>query len=376
MYAKAIRSLTGARASGIIIHMQIGIVGLPQCGKTTIFRVLAGGEKAAATYSAGPLKIQTAIAPVPDPRVDRLSEMFKPRKTIYAQVTYADVGGLEKGVGRSGLSGPFVNQIGQMDAFVHVLRVFPDPSVPHAEGSLDPLRDLSILDTEFLLNDLGTVERRLERIDESIKKGAKDREPALKEQALFVRLKEALEAETPLRGLGLTPDEEQSLRGYGLLTLKPALIVFNVGEDGRAPALAGVPARTAVAALNARLEHEIVELPPDDAALFMQEYGIAELSRTRVIHLSYDLLGVQSFFTVGEDEVRAWTVRRGATALEAAAAVHTDLARGFIRAEVVAYLDLVELGGMSEARARGKLRLEGKDYSVKDGDIVHIRHSS
>ncbi len=356
--------------------MQIGIVGLPQCGKTTIFHVLAGGEKAAATYSAGPLKIQTAVASVPDPRVDRLSAMFKPRKTIYAQVTYADVGGLEKGVGRSGLPGPFVNQIGQLDAFVHVLRAFADPSVPHAEGPLDPLRDLSILDTEFLLNDLGTLERRLERIDESIKKGAKDREQAMKEQALFVRLKEALEAETPLRSLGLTSEEEQSLRGYGLLTLKPALIVFNVGEDGRAPALANVPARTAVVALNARLEHEIVELPPDDAALFMQEYGIAELSRTRVIHLSYDLLGVQSFFTVGEDEVRAWTVRKGATAVEAAGAVHTDLARGFIRAEVVAYHDLVELGGMNEAKARGKLRLEGKDYSVKDGDIVHIRHSS
>ena len=356
--------------------MQIGIVGLPQCGNTTIFHVLAGGEKAAATYSAGTLKIQTAVAAVPDPRVDRLSAMFKPRKTIYAQVSYADVGGLEKGVGRSGLPGPFVNQIGQMDAFVHVLRAFADPSVPHVEGPLDPLRDLSILDTEFLLNDLGTVERRLERIDESIKKGAKDREQAMKEQALFVRLKEALEAETPLRSLGLTPEEEQGLRGYGLLTLKPALIVFNVGEDGRAPALAGVPVRTAVVALNARLEHEIVELPPDDAALFMQEYGIAELSRTRVIHLSYDLLGVQSFFTVGEDEVRAWTVRRGATAVEAAGAVHTDLARGFIRAEVVAYHDLVELGGMNEAKARGKLRLEGKDYSVKDGDIVHIRHSS
>ncbi|HEY4691536.1 MAG TPA: DUF933 domain-containing protein [Anaerolineae bacterium] len=355
--------------------MQIGIVGLPQSGKTTLFHALAGGEKAVATFSAGQLKIQTAVASMPDSRVDVLSKMFNPRKTVYAKITYADVGGLEKGVGKSGLPGPFINQVGQMDAFVHILRAFDDPGVPHSEGSIDPLRDMAILDTEFLLNDLGTVERRLERIDQSIKKGAPDREHAVKEQALFTRLREALEAEKPLRGLSLTAEEEQGLRGYGLLTLKPMLIVVNTGEDGRAPTPAGVPAKTAVVSLNAKLEHEMTQLSPDDAALFMQEYGIAELSRTKVIRLSYDLLGVQSFFTVGEDEVRAWTIRKHATAVEAAGAVHTDLAKGFIRAEVVAYQDLVDLGGLNEARVKGKLRLEGRDYVVKDGEIVHIRHS-
>jgi len=355
--------------------MQIGIIGLPQSGKTTLFHALAGGEKAVAAFSAGPLKIQTAVASVPDLRVDVLSAMFKPRKTSYAKVTYADVGGLDKGVGKTGLPGPFVNQIGQMDAFVHVLRAFDDPGVPHGEGAIDPLCDMAILDTEFLLNDLGVVERRLERVDQSIKKGAPDREHAAKEKALLARLKEALEAETPLRAVALSAEEEQSLRGFGLLTLKPALLLFNVGEDGRAPDFKAHTAKTAATALNARLEREIIELSADDAALFMQEYGIAELSRTKVIRMSYDLLGVQSFFTVSEEEVRAWTVRKNATALEAAAAVHTDLAQGFIRAEVVAYDDLVELGGLSEAKAKGKLRLEGKEHVVHDGDIVYIRHS-
>ena len=356
--------------------MQIGIIGLPRCGKTTLFHALAGGEKAVATFSAGPLKIQTAVASVPDARLDVLSAMFKPRRAVYAKVTYADVGGLDKGVGKTGLPGPFVNQIGQMDAFVHVLRAFDDPSVPHSEGSVDPLRDRAILDTEFLLNDLGIVERRWERVDQSIKKGAPDREQAAKEKALLGRLKEALEAETPLRAVALSAEEEQSLRGFGLLTLKPMLLVFNVGEGSRAPDFESDSAKIAIVALNARLEHEIIELSTDDAALFMQEYGISELSRTKVIRLSYDLLGVQSFFTIGEDEVRAWTVRKNATALEAAAAVHTDLAQGFIRAEVVSYHDLVELGGMNEAKARGRLRLEGKEHTVKDGDIVHIRHSN
>jgi len=262
-----------------------------------------------------------------------------------------------------------------MDAFVHVLRAFDDPGVPHGEGAIDPLCDMAILDTEFLLNDLGVVERRLERVDQSIKKGAPDREHAAKEKALLARLKEALEAETPLRAVALSAEEEQSLRGFGLLTLKPALLLFNVGEDGRAPDFKAHTAKTAATALNARLEREIIELSADDAALFMQEYGIAELSRTKVIRMSYDLLGVQSFFTVSEEEVRAWTVRKNATALEAAAAVHTDLAQGFIRAEVVAYDDLVELGGLSEAKAKGKLRLEGKEHVVHDGDIVYIRHS-
>ncbi|MFN8597363.1 MAG: redox-regulated ATPase YchF [Anaerolineae bacterium] len=354
--------------------MQIGIIGLPQSGKTTIFHALAGGEKATSAYSSGRLDIHTAIATVPDERVDILSKMFNPRKTIYAKVTYADIAGLDKGISKKGLPGPFVNQLGQLDAFVIVIRAFEDPSVVH-DGPIDPAADLAILDTEFLLNDMGAVERRYEKIVESISKGGKDRELAQKEKGLFERLKAHLDLEKPLRDLELTSEEIQALRGYGFLSIKPVLVIVNIGDEGTAPTIEYAHAHSAVVALRGRLEREIAELSPEDAPMFMEEYGITELSRSKVIRLSYDLLGLQSFFTVGEDEVRAWTVKRHATAVEAAAEIHTDLAKGFIRAEVVAYPDLIELGGLDEAKHKGKFRLEGKEYIVKDGDIVHIRHN-
>ena len=354
--------------------MQIGIIGLPQSGKTTIFHALAGGEKATSAYSSGRLDIHTAITSVPDDRVDLLSKMFKPRKTIYAKVTYADIAGLDKGISKKGLPGPFVNLLGQMDAFVLVIRAFDDPSVPH-DGPIDPAADLATLDTEFLLNDMGAVERRYEKIVESIGKGGKDRDLALKEKGLFERLKAHLDQEQPLRDMDLTPEEIQMTRGYGFLSIKPVLIIVNIGDESTPPALDYPHQKSALVALRGRLEREIAELSPEDAPLFMEEYGIKELSRSRVIGLSYDLLGLQSFFTVGEDEVRAWTVKRGATAVEAAGEIHTDLAKGFIRAEVVAYPDLIELGGLDQAKHKGKFRLEGKEYIVKDGDIVHIRHN-
>jgi GTP-binding protein YchF len=358
--------------SGIIAHMEIGIIGLPQSGKTTLFHALAGAEKATAAYSAGRLEIHTATTNVPDERVDILSKMFNPRKTIYAKVTYADIAGLDKGITKKGLPGPFVNQLGQMDAFVHVLRAFPDPM---GAAPIDPAGDLAILDTEFLLNDLGAVERRYEKILESTSKGAKDKDVAVKEKALFEKLKAWLEQEKPLRDLDLTPDEMALTRGYGFLSLKPMLIVINCADEGTPPDVAYGHQHSAVVPLRGRLEREIAELSPEDAPMFMEEYGITELSRSKVIRLSYDLLGVQSFFTVGEDEVRAWTILRGATAVDAAGAIHTDLAKGFIRAEVTAYKDLIELGGLKEAHHKGKQRLEGKEYIVHDGDIVHIRHS-
>jgi GTP-binding protein YchF len=352
--------------------MEIGIIGLPQCGKTTLFHALAGAEKATAAYSSGRLEIHTAIAQVPDERVDILSKMFNPRKTIYAKVTYADIAGLDKGITKKGLPGPFINQLGQLDAFVHVLRAFPDPM---SAAPIDPAGDLSILDTEFLLNDLGAVERRYEKIIESISKGAKDKDLALKEKALFEKLKAWLEEEKPLRDLDLAHDEMQLTRGYGFLSLKPVLIVVNCADEDAPPEITYPHQHSAMVVLRGRLEREIAELSPEDAPLFMEEYGITELSRSKVIRLSYDLLGQQSFFTVGEDEVRAWTVNRGATAVEAAGAIHTDLSKGFIRAEVTAYKDLIELGGLKEAHQKGKQRLEGKEYLVQDGDIVHIRHN-
>ena len=355
--------------------MQIGIIGLPQTGKTTLFQALAGGEKAVSAYSSGKLEIHTAVAEVPDPRVDQLSRIFQPKKTIYAKVTFADIAGLDKGVSKKGLPGAFVNLLGQMDAFVHVVRAFENPAVAHSEGSVNPLRDLLLLDTEFLLQDLTTVERRLERLLEGLKKGAIDREQALKEKQLVETMKAALEEERPLRDMGLSAEEIKPLRGYGLLSLKPVLVVVNTGDDNQGPDIVYDHQASAVVTLSARLEKEISELTPEDAALFMEEYGVTQLSRSRVLQLSYDILGLQSFFTVGEDEVRAWTIRRGATALEAAAAIHSDLAKGFIRAEVVGYEELIELGGLNQVKNKGKLRLEGKDYVVQDGEIVHIRHS-
>ncbi|MFO3796115.1 MAG: redox-regulated ATPase YchF [Anaerolineales bacterium] len=350
--------------------MKLGIIGLPQAGKTTIFNALTRGH-APITASAGRLEIHTAVVDVPDERVDRLSALFKPRKTIYAKVTYADIGGLEGGsLSKGGISGPLLNQLAQMDGFLHVVRCFEDENVPHPAGSVNPERDVESMLGELLLNDLVMVERKLERLVEERRKGGTDKALNERQTALFTRLHQALEAGTPLRALELSPEEQRELSSFGLLTRKPILTVFNLGE-GQAPPELKLDHPSL--GLQGKLEMELAQLPPEDAALFMAEYGIQELGLARVIRLSYEVLQLQSFFTVGEDEVRAWTVRRGATAMEAAGVIHTDLQRGFVRAEVVAYEDLIALGSLAEARAKGKLRLEGKDYLVKDGDIIHIR---
>ena len=357
--------------------MRLGIIGLPNSGKTTIFNALTGANLPTEPFSSGQLEVHTAVVNVPDERVDRLSAIFKPRKTTYATVTYTDIGGLDKGIGQGGLSGPMRNELQQVDAFVHVVRAFEDEAVPHPQGTIDPIRDLEIIDSEFLLVDLISVENRLARLEEERKKGkVESKQQNIAETALLERLHAQLEAEQPLRDLDLTPDEYKSLRGYGFLTLKPALIVFNTGDDGSDPA-AGLDyahRQTQVITLRGKLEAEIAQLDdPDDVALFLEEYAIDRPSRERVIHLSYELLGIHSFFTYGDDEVRAWSLRKGGTAVEAAGAIHTDLARGFIRAEVIAYDDFIAAGSVSEVKARGKMRLEGKDYVVQDGDMIIIR---
>jgi GTP-binding protein YchF len=351
--------------------MKLGIIGFPQSGKTTLFNALTRGN-APTTASAGRIEVHTAVVDVPDPRVDKLSAMFKPRKTIYAKVTYADIAGLDSGAARSGISGQLLNQLTQMDGLIHVVRCFPDPNVPHPSGSVDPLRDISSMAGELLLNDLIAVERKLERLVEERKKGGTDKILNERQTAFFTRLHELLSAEKPLRGAEVSAEEEKYLSGFGLLTRKPLLVLLNLGEGQAAPDIRSVTDGPYVA-LQGKLEMEIAQLPPDDAAMFMQEYGITELSLDRMIKVSYDLLGQQAFFTVGEDEVRAWTTKRSATAWEAAGEIHTDIQKGFVRAEVVACQDLLELGGMTEAKAKGKLRLEGKDYIVKDGDIMHVR---
>lgn len=351
------------------VKMRLGIIGLSQSGKTTIFNALTRGHTPT-TASAGRMEVHTAVVDVPDPRVDKLSALFKPRKTIYAKVTYADIAGLEGGIAKTGISGQLLNQLTQMDGFLLVVRAFADENVPHPSGSIDPGRDVDSMCSELLLNDLIAVERKLDRLTEERKKGGTDKTVNERQTALFTRLHEALEAGTPLRRLELSPEESSELASFGLLSRKPLLTVFNLGEGQKAPAL---QLDHPWVALMGKLEMEIAQLGPEDAAVFMQEYGIEELGLSKMIRLSYDLLQLQSFFTVGEDEVRAWTVNRGATAVEAAGVIHTDLQHGFVRAEVVANDDLIALGGMTEAKAKGKLRLEGKEYPVQDGDILHVR---
>jgi hypothetical protein len=355
--------------------MKLGIIGLPQSGKTTIFNALTRGNTPT-TASAGRIEIHTAVVDVPDPRVDKLSGMFHPKKTIYAKVTYADIAGLEAGAAhpqdalRTGISGQLLNQLAQMDGFIHVARCFADENVPHPSGSVDPQRDADAMESELLLNDLIAVERKLERLADERKKGGTDKTLNARQTELFERLHKTLSDNQPLRGMEFNAEDQKELASFGLLSRKPILTAFNLGEGQSAPE---VSVTHLTVALQGKLEMEIAQLSPEDAAVFMQEYGIEEPSLNRMIRLSYDLLNQQSFFTVGEDEVRAWTVRRGAPAVEAAGAIHTDLQKGFIRAEVVAYDDLTRLGSMNEAKSKGKLRLEGKEYIVKDGDIVHVR---
>jgi len=351
--------------------MKLGIIGLPQSGKTTIFNAITRGD-APTTASAGRFEVHTAVVDVPDERVTKLSEMFNPKKTIYAKVTYADIAGLESGSAKSGISGQLLNQLSQMDGFILVVRAFESGLVMHPSGSVDAVRDVESMLGELLLNDLIAVERKLERLADEKRKGGTDKTVNERQIALFTRLNEALNEGSPLRTLEFSLEELKELSSFGLLTLKPVLVVFNLGESQSAPQMElDVPS----VALMGKLEMEIAQLPPDDAAMFMEEYGIKELSLNKMISLSYELLKVQSFFTVGEDEVRAWETKIGATAQESAGEIHTDLARGFVRAEVVAYDDLISLGSMSEAKSKGKFRLEGKEYIVKDGDIVHIRSS-
>jgi GTP-binding protein YchF len=351
--------------------MRLGIIGLPQSGKTTVFNALTRGHQPLTT-SGGRFDVHTGVVDVPDVRVDHLSAMFNPKKTIYAKVTYADIAGLEGS--QSALSGQLLNQLTQMDGLLHVVRCFEDENVPHPAGSVNPGRDITTMDAELLINDMIAVERKLERLAEERKKGA-GREKAVieREAVLFERFKDALSREIPLREIDLTAEEEKTLSGFGFLTRKPMLELLNLQEGQEMPAVEKPRPHSDLVALQGKLEMEIAQLAPEDAEVFMAEYGITELGLARVIRVSYDLLGLISFFTVGEDEVRAWTLQRGLTAFDAAGEIHTDLQKGFIRAEVIPYDELLALGGLVEAKAKGRLRLEGKEYIVHDGEIVHIR---
>lgn len=356
--------------------MQVTIVGVPGSGKTTVFNALTGGTAETGGFSGGRAAPNVGVVKVPDARLDALAALFSPRKTTPADVTYVDVA-LPAGATREGTVQPDVLAlIRNADALLHVARAFDGGGTP-----ADPWRDVGEMDLEFTVADLGVIEKRLERLRTQGRHGTPaERESARLEEELLARLQPHLEEGHALRELTLTDDEERLLRGYRFLTQKPVLVVLNI-DEGRLPQAAQLEADgaaryggrgTAVAALAGKIEAEIAQLPADDAALFMDDLGIAEASRGRVIRLTYDLLGLFPFFTAGEDEVRAWTIPRGASAVDAAGEIHSDLARGFIRAEVVSVDDLLALGSFAEARKRGVLRSEGKAYEVRDGDVIQV----
>src|SRR6266545_4112197 len=356
--------------------MKIAIIGLANSGKTTVFNALTRGTAETTSYASGQLEPNIATVKVPDQRLNVLAQMFDPKKNTPADVQYVDVGGLSSGARQSGgLPPALLNFIGGADALLHVARAFSDEAVAHPEGSVDLARDVESVDLELAFSDLGIIERRLAKLNAEIgKMSAKDRDLRIAERDLLVRLQAELEAGTPIRDVELSEEQERVLRGYQFLTAKPLLLVINIGEDQlkHPPAFAYQHRKSDVVALCGKIEAELAQLDDADAQIFMDDLGIVEAARDRVIESSYDLLGLISFLTAGPDEVRAWTIRRGTPAVEAAGAIHTDIQRGFIRAEIVAYDDLIKAGGMNEAKKAGTVRLEGKNYIVKDGDVCHF----
>jgi len=357
--------------------MQVAIVGLPGSGKTTVFTTL-GGHPTETGHAAGRAAPNVGVVPVPDERVDALASVFHPRKTVYADVTYVDLA-IPAGATRAGTVDPdLLGRIRNSDALVVVARAFDSPSFDHPA---DPWRDVEELDLEYVVADLDVVTRRLERLRTAGRHGTTaEREQNAREEALLDRLAPELEEGRPLRDLTWSDDDERLARGFRFLSQKPQLVVLNVAEERLAQAAElesdaqreHAAARRDVIVLAGGIEAEIAALPEAEAGPFLDDLGIAEPSRGRVIRRTYALLGLFSFLTSGPDECRAWTIPTGATALDAAAAIHSDLARGFIRAEVVDWQDLVACGSTAEARRRGLLRSEGKAYLVRDGDMIEI----
>lgn len=346
--------------------MKMGIAGFPGAGKTTIFNALTGLDAEVGLGSSVSGKPNLGTIKVPDQRVDRLSDLFSPKKTTYAEISFVDFPDPPGEAGR--LDPKVLTQMREVDALAHVVRAFADPTQPDAA---DPLRDLESFATELVIADLSIVEKRLERVK---KEKGKERE-----RDLLVKIVAWLEEEKEVRDLELLPEEETALAGFALLTRKPRLVVVNVSEDEVA---SGVPAdileRTRAAGLDVvlisgKVEMELAELEAEERRAFEQDLGLEQSARDRFIQASYGLLDLMSFLTAGEDEVRAWTIRRGDSALVAAGKIHSDIQRGFIRAEVMPYEALLELGSEARCREAGKLRLEGKEYVVGDGDVVHFR---
>jgi GTP-binding protein YchF len=358
--------------------MQTGIIGLPLVGKTSLFRILTRAAAAAGGRSV-PGQAHVGIAKVPDARLVKLAEVFKPKKITYATIEYVDIGGLQKDREKNSAS---LVPLREADALAHVVRLFENPAVPHEAGSIDALRDIGNVDVELILNDLEQCAKRIERVEKDLKK---KKDPLLEaELQVLTRCRAALEAETPLRELEFKPEEMKMLTGFMFLTRKPMLYVLNLGDE-EAPEtdraiekhklqqLATKP-HTAVVPFCGKIEAELAELDDAEAAEMMKAYGLAESGRDRLIQATYRLLGLISFLTCGEPECRAWTIERGMTAQKAAGAIHSDIEKNFIKADVVNWEDLLKAGSFAAAREKAQVRLEGKEYIVQDGDVILFRH--
>jgi GTP-binding protein YchF len=359
--------------------MDLGIIGFQRSGKTTVFNAVTRGHAQTGSYGAG-VEPNIGVVKVPDQRLDDLAKLFSPKKLTHADIRYIDFPGSAFGEG-SGPSAQFLAQLARCDALIHVVRAFRDESVPHPRGSVDAARDAAAMELELAFADASFIEKRVERIEASMRAvKAGERDAAERETALLARLKRSLEGETPLRAQEMSAEEQKSLVNYQFLSDKPLLVVVNIdegdvaraGEVEREQAALAGRAQTAVAAISGKIEQELADLSEEEAVEFRADLGITEPGLDRMIRLSYALTGLISFFTVGPDECRAWNVRSGALAPAAAGKIHTDLERGFIRAEVVRWDELQAAGSLAEARKRGHLRQEGKQYVVQDGDCLNI----
>jgi ribosome-binding ATPase len=360
--------------------MKTGIIGLPQVGKTSLFRILTKVNLSDQAYS-NPREAHIGVAKVPDDRLDKLAALYNPKKLTHASVEYVDVGA----IGQDALKETaYIGHLRQVDALIHVLRAFENDEVPHV-GPIDPLRDIKNVEFDLMVSDLGQIEKRLERLEKDLKKM---KTPELeKENELLIKAKTQIEAEKPLREMEMTPEDKKRIRGFMFLSEKPMLYVLNIGEstelgkDLEAAVtkynLTEVAARpnAGASAICGKVEAELAEMTDEDAAEFLGSYGLTESGLSRLIRNSYHLLGLISFFTAGEDECRAWTIPVNTRAQNAAGAIHSDLEKHFIRAETIRWDQLLGAGSEANARAKGTLRLEGKDYIVQDGDVMHIRHS-
>jgi hypothetical protein len=358
--------------------MKTGIIGLPQVGKSSLFRILT---KANVSGSTNPRDAHIGVAKVPDERLDKLAEMYHPKKLTHASVEYVDLGA----IGQEALKeSAYLGHLRQVDAIAHVIRAFEDDSIPHA-GPIDPLRDIKNVEFDLMVSDLGQIEKRMERVEKDLKKM---RSPDLeKEFELLKKAKAHLETERPLRELEMTPEDKKRFRGFMFLSEKPILYVLNISESSHLgkdleeavtkyglTEVASQP-NSGATAICGKVEAELSEMSDADAAEFLGSYGLTESGLSRLIRKTYSLLGMISFLTAGEDECRAWTIPVNTRAVNAAGAIHSDLEKHFIRAETIRWDQLLEAGSEANARAKGILRLEGKDYIVQDGDVMHIRHS-